>query len=272
MTPRAAAQPRTLRLPRTSPPRGSRCSRSAPSPSAPTASWSPACWRGSLDDLRVASPLAGARDRLLAASRARRARPRDRPRPDRRPHRCSRSRCWGSPRRTRSPRSRRPAALLLVAACLAAVAAAAYTPSAFATAALLAPPSSWRGRALSVVSGGLTVALVVGVLLGTLIGRHAGWRATFWGGCRAERARAGRRARDAAVAAGAAAGAAARPSRSAESPRDAADPRADARRDGGQLRRVHVPSRRSSTRRPGRAATSGSCSPSTGSARCSATA
>ncbi|WP_282786049.1 Cmx/CmrA family chloramphenicol efflux MFS transporter [Nocardia sp. CC201C] len=37
-----------------------------------------------------------------------------------------------------------------------------------------------RGRALSVVAGGLTVATVVGLPAGTVIGQHLGWRAAFW--------------------------------------------------------------------------------------------
>lgn len=37
-----------------------------------------------------------------------------------------------------------------------------------------------RGRAMSVVAGGLTVATIVGLPAGTLIGQHFGWRAAFW--------------------------------------------------------------------------------------------
>ncbi|NUO98552.1 MAG: MFS transporter [Nonomuraea sp.] len=43
----------------------------------------------------------------------------------------------------------------------------------------LVPPNA-RGRAISVVVGGLTVATVVGLSLGTVIGQHLGWRAAFW--------------------------------------------------------------------------------------------
>lgn len=68
---------------------------------------------------------------------------------------------------------------LVVARVLAALAAAAYAPTAYATAAQLAD-EHWRGRALSVVAGGLTLATVIGVPLGTLVGSHAGWRASFW--------------------------------------------------------------------------------------------
>lgn len=37
-----------------------------------------------------------------------------------------------------------------------------------------------RGRAMSIVAGGLTVATIVGLPAGTLIGQHLGWRAAFW--------------------------------------------------------------------------------------------
>lgn len=37
-----------------------------------------------------------------------------------------------------------------------------------------------RARALSLLMGGLTVANVLGVPLGTLVGQQLGWRATFW--------------------------------------------------------------------------------------------
>ncbi|WP_280236232.1 Cmx/CmrA family chloramphenicol efflux MFS transporter [Nocardia cyriacigeorgica] len=48
-----------------------------------------------------------------------------------------------------------------------------------ATAVSLVPPNM-RGRAMSVVAGGLTVATVIGLPLGTVIGQHFGWRAAFW--------------------------------------------------------------------------------------------
>jgi predicted MFS family arabinose efflux permease len=68
--------------------------------------------------------------------------------------------------------------VLAAARMLAAAAAATYTPAAAATAASLAAPEE-RGRALTTVLGGLTVANAVGVPLGTLIGQAASWRATF---------------------------------------------------------------------------------------------
>jgi MFS transporter, DHA1 family, chloramphenicol resistance protein len=41
-------------------------------------------------------------------------------------------------------------------------------------------PAGARGRAMSVVAGGLTVATIVGLPAGTVIGQHLGWRAAFW--------------------------------------------------------------------------------------------
>ncbi|MFC4113618.1 Cmx/CmrA family chloramphenicol efflux MFS transporter [Nonomuraea zeae] len=43
----------------------------------------------------------------------------------------------------------------------------------------LVPPNA-RGKAMSVVAGGLTVATILGLSLGTVIGQHLGWRAAFW--------------------------------------------------------------------------------------------
>ncbi|GAB2643035.1 Cmx/CmrA family chloramphenicol efflux MFS transporter [Kribbella swartbergensis] len=43
----------------------------------------------------------------------------------------------------------------------------------------LAGPES-RARAMSVLAGGLTVATIVGLPAGTVIGQHLGWRAAFW--------------------------------------------------------------------------------------------
>jgi len=68
---------------------------------------------------------------------------------------------------------------LLASRILAALGAALYMPTASALAVSLVPEAK-RGRALSVVTGGLTVALVLGVPLGTWIAGYAGWRATFW--------------------------------------------------------------------------------------------
>lgn len=41
-------------------------------------------------------------------------------------------------------------------------------------------PATARGRAMAVVAGGLTVATILGLPLGTFIGQHLGWRAAFW--------------------------------------------------------------------------------------------
>lgn len=68
--------------------------------------------------------------------------------------------------------------LLLASRVLAALGAAMFTPTAAAVASSLASPEH-RGRALSVVTGGLTVAFVVGIPLGSLIGTYYGWRSTF---------------------------------------------------------------------------------------------
>ncbi|MEV7965649.1 Cmx/CmrA family chloramphenicol efflux MFS transporter [Sphaerisporangium sp. NPDC088356] len=41
-------------------------------------------------------------------------------------------------------------------------------------------PSNARGKALSIVTGGLTIATILGVPAGTFVGQHFGWRAAFW--------------------------------------------------------------------------------------------
>ena len=61
---------------------------------------------------------------------------------------------------------------------LTALAAGVFTPAAAAAAAGLVAPQR-RGQALSVVLGGLSVAFVLGVPLGSLIAGALGWRATF---------------------------------------------------------------------------------------------
>ncbi len=63
---------------------------------------------------------------------------------------------------------------------LLALAAAAFTPSATGTAAMIAPPEK-RGRAIAIIYGGMTVAVVIGVPAGTILADHLGWRATFVG-------------------------------------------------------------------------------------------
>ena len=61
---------------------------------------------------------------------------------------------------------------------LAAVAAAFVNPIASATAVMLVAPER-RGRALAMVTAGLTVAFTVGIPLGSVVGGVFGWRATF---------------------------------------------------------------------------------------------
>ncbi|MEV0289781.1 MULTISPECIES: Cmx/CmrA family chloramphenicol efflux MFS transporter [unclassified Kribbella] len=41
-------------------------------------------------------------------------------------------------------------------------------------------PANTRARAMSVVTGGLTVATIVGLPAGTVMGQHLGWRTAFW--------------------------------------------------------------------------------------------
>ncbi|NYD46626.1 DHA1 family chloramphenicol resistance protein-like MFS transporter [Actinomadura luteofluorescens] len=41
-------------------------------------------------------------------------------------------------------------------------------------------PRDARGKAMGVVAGGLTVAAIVGLPAGTVVGQHLGWRAAFW--------------------------------------------------------------------------------------------
>jgi predicted MFS family arabinose efflux permease len=69
-------------------------------------------------------------------------------------------------------------AALLGARLLLAVSAASFMPAAGGYAAGLGGPER-QGRALSMVIGGLTVAIIAGVPLGVLLGDGLGWRATF---------------------------------------------------------------------------------------------
>jgi predicted MFS family arabinose efflux permease len=71
-------------------------------------------------------------------------------------------------------------ATLLAARIVMALAASSYMPAASAHAAATAAPDR-RGRALSVIYAGLTLATVVGVPIGVLIGGRFGWRDTFAG-------------------------------------------------------------------------------------------
>lgn len=68
--------------------------------------------------------------------------------------------------------------VLICTRILAGAGAGLYAPSAAASAAGLVADEQ-RGRALSVVLGGLTLATVIGVSVGLLLGVHVGWRATL---------------------------------------------------------------------------------------------
>jgi DHA1 family inner membrane transport protein len=70
-------------------------------------------------------------------------------------------------------------ALVLAARLLAAAGAAMFTPTAGATAAAIAGDQH-RGRAIAVVTMGLSSSLAIGAPLGTVIGNTWGWRATMW--------------------------------------------------------------------------------------------
>ncbi|MFK4651035.1 DHA1 family inner membrane transport protein [Bradyrhizobium japonicum] len=67
---------------------------------------------------------------------------------------------------------------LLIARLLLALSAASFMPAAGGYAAALGGPER-RGRALSMVTNGLTLAIIAGVPLGVLVGESFGWRATF---------------------------------------------------------------------------------------------
>jgi predicted MFS family arabinose efflux permease len=67
---------------------------------------------------------------------------------------------------------------LLAARLLLALSAASFMPAASGYAAALGGPER-RGRALSKVTNGLTLAIIAGVPLGVLLGESFGWRATF---------------------------------------------------------------------------------------------
>ncbi|WP_420106019.1 MFS transporter [Herbaspirillum huttiense] len=67
---------------------------------------------------------------------------------------------------------------LLASRLLMAVAAGLYTPNASALAGAIVKPAQ-RGRALAIVSGGMTIAIALGLPLGSVVGHAFGWRATF---------------------------------------------------------------------------------------------
>ena len=68
--------------------------------------------------------------------------------------------------------------MLLAARVLMAVAAGLYAPNANSLAGAIVSAGR-RGRALAIVSGGMTLAIALGLPLGALVGHGFGWRATF---------------------------------------------------------------------------------------------
>jgi predicted MFS family arabinose efflux permease len=69
-------------------------------------------------------------------------------------------------------------AVLLASRMLMAIGAGLCTPTALGVAVAIATPER-RGRAIALVTSGMTTATVLGVPLGTWVGVHFGWRATF---------------------------------------------------------------------------------------------
>lgn len=69
-------------------------------------------------------------------------------------------------------------AMLLVVRIGLALAAGTFVPAASAYA-VAVMPAAQRGRALSIVFAGMTVAMMLGVPMGVLLGGHFGWRSTF---------------------------------------------------------------------------------------------
>jgi len=69
-------------------------------------------------------------------------------------------------------------AMLLASRMLMALGAGLCMPTALGVAVAIATPER-RGRAIALVTSGMTVATVLGVPLGTWVGVHLGWRATF---------------------------------------------------------------------------------------------
>jgi MFS transporter, DHA1 family, purine base/nucleoside efflux pump len=68
--------------------------------------------------------------------------------------------------------------MLMAARVMMAVASGLYVPNANALAGVIVAPAK-RGRALAIVSGGMTLAIALGLPLGGLVGQAFGWRATF---------------------------------------------------------------------------------------------
>ncbi|MBN9530603.1 MAG: MFS transporter [Alphaproteobacteria bacterium] len=68
--------------------------------------------------------------------------------------------------------------MLMVARIMMAVASGLYIPGANSLAGVIVPASK-RGRALAIVSGGMTIAIALGLPLGAIVGHAFGWRTTF---------------------------------------------------------------------------------------------
>jgi predicted MFS family arabinose efflux permease len=69
---------------------------------------------------------------------------------------------------------------IFAARVLLAVAAGLYTPNANALIGVMIAPER-RGRALAIVNGGMTIAIALGLPIGSLVGNALGWRVTFLG-------------------------------------------------------------------------------------------
>lgn len=70
-------------------------------------------------------------------------------------------------------------ATVLAGRILAALGAAAFQANAYAVAGFLSPPER-RARSLAMVGAGTSLATVIGVPLGVLLGQQIGWRAALW--------------------------------------------------------------------------------------------
>jgi predicted MFS family arabinose efflux permease len=69
-------------------------------------------------------------------------------------------------------------ACLLAARVIAALAAGLVAPASYALASTLGSSNN-RGKMLAIVAAGFTSAIVLGVPLGVLIGKYAGWRGSL---------------------------------------------------------------------------------------------
>lgn len=69
---------------------------------------------------------------------------------------------------------------ILAARVLLALSAGLYLPNANAMVGFIVAPEQ-RGRALAIVTGGMTVAIALGLPLGSVVGHALGWRWTFFG-------------------------------------------------------------------------------------------